>query len=97
MPAWPPGLNFPLLKLSWSNGIQNLNDHGKPVLQVHWGTLLIPIYLCCWGPPDGPINVASNRVEMNARVAAALGSPVLMVLDAPPDLTVQVLQACTKT
>lgn len=44
----------------------------------------------CWGPPDGPINVPSNRLDMNARVAAALSAPVLMVLDAPSELTVEV-------
>lgn len=44
----------------------------------------------CLGLSDGPINIPSNRLEMNARVAAALSAPVLMVLDAPSDLTVQV-------
>lgn len=40
--------------------------------------------------PDGPINVPSSRLEMNARVAAAVDAPVLMVLDAPSDLTLEV-------
>lgn len=31
---------------------------------------------------DGPVGVPSNRLELNARVAATLESPVLMVLDA---------------
>ena len=31
---------------------------------------------------DGPVNVPSNRLELNARVAATLSTPVLMVLDA---------------
>ncbi len=44
----------------------------------------------CLGLSDGPINIPSNRLDMNARVAAALSAPVLMVLDAPSDLTLQV-------
>lgn len=31
---------------------------------------------------EGTINVPGNRLELNARVAASLDAPVLMVLDA---------------
>ena len=33
-------------------------------------------------PAEGAINVPGNRLELNARMAASLDSPVLMVLDA---------------
>ena len=32
---------------------------------------------------DGPVGVPSNRLKLNAQIAAALSTPVLMVLDAP--------------
>lgn len=34
---------------------------------------------------DGPVGVPSNRLELNARIAATLSTPVLMVLDALED------------
>ena len=33
-------------------------------------------------PAEGAINVPGNRLELNARMAASLDAPVLMVLDA---------------
>ena len=48
--------------------------------------------------PDGRINVPGNRLELNARMAVALGAPVLMVVDAgegmgPDDLANKALVA----
>ena len=35
-----------------------------------------------WAIAEGTINVPGNRLELNARMAASLDAPVLMVLDA---------------
>ncbi|BDA50565.1 phosphate acetyltransferase [Coccomyxa sp. Obi] len=37
---------------------------------------------------DGKLNVPGNRLELNGRIAATLASPVLMVLDASEDISV---------
>lgn len=35
---------------------------------------------------DGKINVPGNRLELNGRIAATLGAPVLMVVDTGEDI-----------
>ncbi len=37
---------------------------------------------------DGRLNVPGNRLELNGRIAATLAAPVLMVLDAGDDISV---------
>lgn len=64
--------------------VQGANPFG-----IAYVTRALALVRVC-GPPDGPINVPSSRLEMNARVAAAVDAPVLMVLDATSDLTVEV-------
>lgn len=37
------------------------------------------------GPADGPVSLPANRLKLNSKIAAMLGSPMLLILDYAPD------------